>query len=196
MNEELTKELNAIQEKFNKEIEDVKKKYDKPMFEVGKWYKINSERHTGLFNITKYYNEIITAYGFGGDDMEWYNECEGWAYYDYNYVVLATPEEVEAALTNEAVKRGFKEGVRFKTPCSNTEYIAKGNIIIWQNGNTFGLRLSDSYGLILDNGKWAEIIKENTLDEIANKLSYTTAADIKHKLLKYKEEIINALNKL
>ncbi len=28
-NEELTKELNALQEKFNKEIEDVKKKYEK-----------------------------------------------------------------------------------------------------------------------------------------------------------------------
>jgi len=28
MNEELTKELNALQEKFNKEIEDVKKKYE------------------------------------------------------------------------------------------------------------------------------------------------------------------------
>lgn len=28
MNEELTKELNLLQEKFNKEIEDVKKKYE------------------------------------------------------------------------------------------------------------------------------------------------------------------------
>jgi len=36
--------------------------------------------------------------------------------------------------------------------------------------------------------------KEMTLDEIANELSYSNFDTVKHKLLKYKEEIINALN--
>jgi hypothetical protein len=63
MNEELTKELNALQEKFNKEIEDVKKKYEKKEMTLDEIAHelMYSNFDTVKHKLLKYKEEIINA---------------------------------------------------------------------------------------------------------------------------------------
>jgi len=200
-NEELTKELNLLQDKFNKEIEDVKKKYEKPMFEVGKYIAWIDE--INFYAAHKDCLAIIVK-DMGEDvNVKWISkttQMDG-VYSKSNFYLLNTSQEVESALTKEAVKRGFKEGVKFKpvTPNVHNETIATCNDTFkyWDkplHGHDAGL--SSNKNWIFQNGTWAEIIKEKTLDELASELSYTTLEDIKHKLIKNKQEVINILNNL
>jgi hypothetical protein len=190
-NEELTKELNALQEKFNKEIEDVKKKYEMK-FEVGKWYKDKDNQF--LFYLEKKgdFDYYFKGYGFSKKG-DWFITSSQSTGSNLKDCIEATHEEVEKALTKEAVKR-YNGFTKIK-PLYNRvldKFRENDKTFFDSDSNYFYYK-----GVcVLDNDKWATPIKEKTLDEIANELSFTTAADIKHKLLKLEEEIINALNKL
>jgi len=184
-NEELTKELNALQEKFNKEIEDVKKKHEvKPMFEVGKWYKKR--------NLIVYVTDIkengnaCNGYGLNYND-EWLNlNNYEWGIQD---CVLANPEEVEKALTKEAVKRyeGVKKVVSARYKWDAT-FIDKGSTKF----DEYGFMYKGCY--VFYNSEWATPIKEKTLDEIVRDLE-CFSCNVKEYLTANKKEIINALNK-
>lgn len=114
----------------------------------------------------------------------------------------AKESELFEALKKEAIKRGFKEGVIFLTPSDKRKYIAKGNILAWNSTSTFGLTFSGSEGLILDNGVWAEIIKENTLDDVCTKLyNFSGLIDLnpgnyKKYLIENKLTLIKILNEI
>jgi hypothetical protein len=189
-NEELTKELNLLQEKFKKEIEDVKKKYEK-VEKINGWYKDDK-----FPNWIAYYDfDNNTMYGIDSSN-EWFNM----SIYAFKNNRLATPEEVEAALTKEAVKRGFKEGVKLcgKIGSEDLSYeFEKWKYYELDN------RLELYGSNVFDNGTWAEIIKEKTLDELASEYynfrqnwGDATCEAFKAFLKENKQEVINILNNL
>jgi hypothetical protein len=183
MNEELTKELNLLQEKFNKEIEDVKKKYEK-VENINGWYKDDK-----FPNWIAYYDfDNNTMYGIDPGN-EWFNM----SIHAFKNNRLATPEEVEAALTKEAVKR-YPVGTKFKSLNGGCDRF-NGHVMRYDNGV---LLLGDDYKRleVFKDGVWAEIIKEKTLDELAIELSGKATNIIINKLRNEKQEVINILNNL
>ena len=141
----------------------------KKTLEVGKWYKGNVD-FDSLIYITKltnkgYYNEI-NYYGFTFG--EYNKRCINNLGHEQS-LVLATYQEVEEALINEAKKRGYDKGVSIKECLQGGDYNAK-----LKNGFTF----SFDYGLwsysytngqnvcIFKDGKWAEIIQQPTEIEL------------------------------
>jgi hypothetical protein len=84
---------------------------------------------------------------------------------------LATKEEVETALINEAKRRGFKEGAKYLSP--NKTFIRKANFPLCINEQQDAL-CCENGDLIFNNGVWAEIIKPKTMtkEEIEKELGY------------------------
>lgn len=156
---------------------------------VSGWYK--DDQYTKWLMYFDFENN--KRYGFDLNGL-WFtdNRCDLMTSKDYK----ATPSEVQEALEKEAVKRGFKEGVIFIAPTSKNRFTAKGEIEIWESNDTFGLSFSDSQGLILDNGEWAEIIKTKTIYKIAMDLRNFTTMDKVRYLTENKQTIIETLNNL
>ena len=139
--------------------------------EVGKWYK--RPHGKALFFIVG--DPKITPFEVYGFDMEgnWMNLEKARTFPDYE--IEATEQEVFEALKNEAVKRGFKEGV-YITPMysDGKDYFQDENII--NKPLNFHLKVStlevdggdDRYRIFV-NGKWATILKTKTKEE-ADKL--------------------------
>lgn len=158
---ELCKEPN-IKEAFIREgiIENDK-------LEVGKWYNwINKEL---LFFITKIENDQIYYYGFDYGVFE-----NDWIHIDNDFE-LATPQEVETALINEAKKRGYENlkhnclvasNLKINNPCK--EYIYRKNKL-W-------IGTEENANCIFHNGVWAEIIDETI--EIKKSVILNTPNDL------------------
>lgn len=206
-NEALTRELNELQERFNKEIENVKNKYE--IKQLNRWYKCD-KRNFIMFVISKderrcgeYYN----GYGFYNNtwfvtdkDTRHLDDCE-----------LMTPEEVQEALTKEAVKK--YDGQKVKCLGSHNDI---GNIDFSKHSKydckavifsdkCLWIGKSDCNGnirvCVFDNGQWAEIVKEKTLDDLA--MEFKTYKHMRNSaqafsdfLTKNKQEVINILNNL
>ena len=145
---------------YKQERKQLKKQLEElPKLEVGKWYKNTDSK--SLFCVTGFRGINFKAYGFGGGsaNLKWYDNTVFGDTIGFNRIPV-TPKEVEKALTKEAVKRGFKEGVRSINIFNSVGFTPKNNDI----------RLLDSGELVIDNntifnrtGRWATIIKENTL---------------------------------
>jgi hypothetical protein len=89
----------------------------------------------------------------------------------------ATHEEVETALKAEAIKRGFKEGVKFGNLSGGTS-TAKFNVdnpkTFWNRSNActmyrFNMSICNNGGVIYRDGKWAEIIDNPEVNEFTIK---------------------------
>lgn len=199
--------------KLQNQLDELKSKIEKPQFEVGKWYVLNSD-WCFLVNISKIEDNNIFGYGFNyyGTRNEYIENPEN-AWVDIESLDsyhLATQKEVEEALTKEAVKRRFKDGVRFKSavePNDKDNFIFKSPFDFKINYNNDGTRLwGASSGCIFSNGKWATPIKTKTIDELAmefDKFCYTkdqSYLSIQDSFIAYskenKEEIIETLNNL
>ena len=90
-------------------------------------------------------------------DLEQYNSCSE------SGLRLATPEEIKKTLVEEAIKRGFKGGVKIdKTPLNYS------GTAVWTLGSSSSgfiyepsrdeLQWSASQDIVYRNGKWAEIL--------------------------------------
>lgn len=123
---------------------------------VGKWYKCdgylmawnNGNKTYGFWN-----NEFSSDWAFGNDKAKFLEE--------------STPQEVETALTREAKKRGFVNGVFLKKSGINKQLFVKnpinGNFNYFESVNI--LDSQNGCGHIFDNGKWATIIETITIQE-------------------------------
>lgn len=192
-NEALTRELNELQEKFNQEIENVKKKYEMPTFEVGSYW----EHSTGeICLVFEYgvYTKTIKCKHISSNSKEY-------AYhYEDTFKRKLTPEEVQEALTKEAVKRGFAKKDKVVSLNSGEKLNLNSGCF------AFNISINSAYYngvLLFYNGIWAEIVKEKTLDELAMEyVSYwgnfngSDEDAFKQFLTKNKQEVINILNKL
>lgn len=109
---------------------------------------------------------------------------------------LMTHTEVQQALEKEAVKRGFKEGVKVKGFNKNWgPYIIgedKNNFELYSNNTMFSL----NDVCLFDNGVWASIVKLMSLDDIAHELVKLTKAEKIVYLTENKTQIIETLNNL
>ena len=152
--EKLKQELSDVIAKFNERIDALAKKQT---FEVGKWY-IDKNGEALIFNT----GDKATNYGFRNNG--------GWG---IGYLLInqkcqnfmpASDEEVFEALKKEAERRGFKEGVNLKV---NFKYLGHDHfdeIIKSEKGFRFsGDELSLHGRIILRDGKWAEIVKDEPI---------------------------------
>lgn len=187
--------------KLQTQLDELKSKIEKPKFEVGKWYKTK----TGLlinYQGDRNKNEYL-AYGFSTTNY-WHDKI---SFGGYDELTQATPKEVEEALTKEAVKRGFKDGVKVKgvkydtlrtvNNPSNIDFWMKDNIL-WMDADT----LCNSID-IFRCGVWGEVIKTKTIEELVNDIvceypmqKFSLDVFIKQYLTENKQEIIETLNNL
>ena len=156
---EITKET-IIKYKMKDEFPEVFKKE-----EQNGWYKDNTEpKWLGFFE-----NDCL-IYGFDTEG-DYFNKIHEKGVTDSTNDVKATEQEVFEALKNEAVKRGFKEGV-YITPMysDGKDYFPDENII--NKPLNFHLKVStlevdggdDRYRIFV-NGKWAKKIELKTKEE-------------------------------
>lgn len=144
---------------------------------VGEWYKGDKDFQS-LICITKTTNECI---GIKFNRLHYFGFLDGrWVENDYiantdheQSLIKATHQEVEQALTDEAKRRGFKKGVKFKSLSENgkirtisdkirIDYYIYTNILTistseeeWDNKHDV-----QSNPTIFKDGAWAEIIDE------------------------------------
>ena len=138
--------------------------------DTGKWYKSSID----IEFLVYYQSNGFYNYGFWEDkpyrDNLLFGDC--W----YNMSRLATDEEVESALINEAKKRGFKLGVKVVglyndgSPHQITDFIINKDDFTYKTldnalvCNKLGFR-------IFAKGKWAEILsQEKTVVPMAKAL--------------------------
>jgi len=196
--------IEELRKEFNSKLDDILK----PKFEVGKWYKL-TENYAGTLKKGEVYQMINfqadskiciildhVAFGINGRNyLAPYKDM----------LIEATPKEVEEALIKEAEKR-YKIGDKIKSLDNYDFHIIGGfEFDFYQTENDMTI-VSDesewnekpSNPTIFKNGKWAEIVKTKTIDEIARDLSALS----KNGIINYmsstenKQDIINALNNL
>lgn len=129
--------------------------------EVGKWYTYQPNKT--MFHVVSI-DKSVFAYGI---DFEgnWNKVCN-WMDIDEignSDIREATKEEIENALVEEAVKRGFAKGVYFNSPNGKYTYTAINNKFEFIIDDPTYQRLMLGEHAIMVNGKWAEIIPEEQL---------------------------------
>ena len=132
------------------------KLFKKDNLVVGKWYKSGK----CLFN----YQKNSNVYGFFKDGI-WTYKNWSWSFRDKN-ASLATDEEVKQALIKEAKKRGFKEGVNYKS--MNNELSVLKAPFRYQEIKKNTLDIWGGYNIFKD-GVWATIVEETITKEQAEK---------------------------
>ena len=176
---ELTQEqINQLEEeKHDKELlqEFIPEAFENKL-EVGKWYKSKYNKTRILFFTKKETCSSDTGYGFNylGIYKEKNFNLLGRATYEFE---LATEEEVKEALINEAIKRGFKNVGELSLKIVSGAMFKKGSFVTANNNFRYFSVENKLYldGVdIFNNGKWAEIIKEEkpTQEEIDRVINY------------------------
>lgn len=155
---EIQKQIDSLQEQLDNLKED--------KFEVGKWYR--SVRHPkGIYCVKNTENKECYGFDLVGT---WGNE---WRLGTLE-IRPATDEEVKEALIKEAKRRGFKEGVRFKSAWNGEEFVFSEKRGYTQLDDTNLCNMGN--GSVFYDGRWAEIIedklelngKEVTIDRSKN----------------------------
>lgn len=123
---------------------------------VGKWYTYQPNKT--MFHIVSI-GKSVFAYGI---DFEgnWNKVCN-WMdidEMDNSDIREATTEEVQKALIEEAVKRGFAKGVSFISPNGKYKYTAESNEFKFIIDDHTYQRLMIGDHAIMVNGKWAELL--------------------------------------
>jgi hypothetical protein len=171
--------IDLIKEKLNQNIMKITKKqvlqleadgnkYVRDWFpEVFKsftgWAKTNTG---GNEYYLMYFEKNIIQYGFNGfgnwcvNDKKEYN-------FNKEFEYEATSKQVKTALTNEAIKRGFKEGAWFKSLFGNGNVRCCNNDCELKKDGSFWI--CGSY--VMKDGIWAEIIPTITKEEAEKKLN-------------------------
>ncbi|MCP4984919.1 MAG: hypothetical protein GY928_02285 [Colwellia sp.] len=163
--------------------EEIEKEFPKLFpeirLEVGRWYK--SSRHKLMLICPTSINEDGILHGFGFNyEGKYITEnnyldgsclCNNTASRD---LIQATHQEIKEALTKEAKKRGFKEGV------THTITNGIGNII--SSSDVFGFDEIDNKLIynnwsIFQKGEWAKPIETITKEEAEKQLGKIISVD-------------------
>ena len=138
--------------------------------EAGKWYKSLRAEKT-LFFMTSKDDCQFNGYGIQYDG-NWTNNA--FIIKDKNRLIEATDQEVESALIDEAKKRGFKEGVYFKTASFTGNKFFITNSLKYNSEYNVISQSGAGEGQIFNNGIWAKIIevKKMSKSEIEYELGY------------------------
>ena len=161
----INKRIEALEAELQKLKNEVKNDIK---LEAGKWYWFGFEdecnkRYLILFDrvvekgyFYKYMINILSEH--------YLNKRNDYISKSNTFLGEATYQEVEEALIEEAKKRGFKDGVSFKTVerkgisgSYNTKFkFDRMNVCIYKNETVL---LNNCDGCIFCNGVWAEIVK-------------------------------------
>jgi hypothetical protein len=144
------KQLEKVKADIEAQIEAEKNKG----FKLNEWYV--QEGADSIFYALVENGFGLKGYGFNSDG---WCDSNTWSTAPQWNVREATPQEVEAALTKEAEKRGFKEGVKFQSISSSTEMIWLTSFNLTYNSK-HNVLFNNDYGKIFNNGIWAKIIEE------------------------------------
>ena len=136
----------------------------KVKYEKGKWYKISWKGKRCFVNSDGTAAEDNGTYGWGVDSDDRWCDIADWGGGLDTVTVLATPEEIETMLWEEAEKRGLGKDAKIVAHtdgsiCSNSGkctpcYIPEED------------RLWNKNGVIYEKGKWATPLNEGILAEI------------------------------
>lgn len=151
--------------KYTKQLEGLESK----KLELNKWY-IGINQHPVFLVSKSKSNNMFYCYGFdlNGEWFDEYEEGRRSQTHVKNFKIPATEEEVFEALKAEAIKRGFKEGVKTKgvgdnlevsTITEGMEYKPSDNVLKSNCVGKFYIKRN-----IFKNGSWAEIISTPTLN--------------------------------
>lgn len=165
MKKELQKELDKAHEML-RALSDKVNRLPEQEFEVGKWYKFKY----GILN----YNGTKGAFGFWSDTEYQKATWKTGVGFDgfYKAERPATPSEVQEALTKEAVKIGFKEGVSVKdvTLSSNNVRVCESNV--YYNGFEYDQLMFGPCCCVYRKGQWAEIVKDEPITICGKVVNY------------------------
>lgn len=128
----------------------------KKELEVNRWYSYNNCLVCYQGDI----NNLNTGFGFFSD-KSWMNLCN--LGYEPEKWIESTPKEIETALRDEAKKRGFVKGAKYKPLFSggfsyDTVFEIESDKFRFHGQEL----LTTSKHRIFTDGKWAEIIPEET----------------------------------
>lgn len=133
-----------------------------------------AETYSGaIFLITDVENN--RGYGFSSNGI-WFSENNLNINLKNDNLKLSTSDKWLEALTKEAVKRGFKKNCKANNSkiynCKISDYeFEKGffklinNVLVWINE----LDNETDYWTLMKDGIWAEVVKEETLDELVER---------------------------
>ena len=206
--ENYKEEINKLQT----QLDELKSKIKKPKFEVGKVYYKKSmiTDLIWIFEIESFSSNVITS--------KWCIELNknGTDFWNNHFSLsiegnerLATPKEVEEALTKEAVKRYKDKTVlnlikdRHINPHEKSK-LSLDRFHYNKNVNKLYHSVDSDWSiLIFDNGVWGDTIKTKTIDELAehfineyNKSVFVLEPFTRRYLTENKREIIETLNNL
>ena len=158
----------------------------KEEFKVGDWVTWSSGGTGRIVNHCKSFADSWSLDVKG--DLEQYNSCSESGFR------LATPEEIEKTLVEEAIKRGFKRGVKTKKHfpeysdtyinCISTMNHSEAN---YESGKD-ALRMGG--GIIYHKGKWAEILPSYPQIEINGYKGEFFDWGVKFGCQKYEKEFV------
>ena len=128
--------------------------------EIGKWYKHKDyPRFLSIHLNDDRYGFDISGY--------WFDDVRSKLSYHEDYYE-ATPQEVEKALIEEAKRRGYKEGIKFKSLIYDKDESKLSSAQLdWDEVMDGWWHLRDSFGeSIFHNGQWATIIEQDKFAEL------------------------------
>lgn len=163
MNYEITEEQIKELAKGNAKVKKMFPEVFETKFESG-WYKYKEKPSIWWL---AFIDEDFYYYGF--NETVWFDKSNNKLMdININNYTPATDSEVLEALTNEAIKRGFKEGVFVKTLWGKLDYWKLDTNRFTFNSETNNLHLGPC---VFNDGKWAEIIKTYTKEEAEKMLN-------------------------
>lgn len=130
--------------------------------EVGKWYKT---KMGSIYYINRRDGFVYYGYGFPFEGVYFKPNVK---VKEYEFEELATREQVEELLINEAIKRYGRHWRELKIKTNNISYNSFDYTPVYDNCSLWNYN-----GVIFKNGEWAELYKETVLtkQEIADKLN-------------------------
>lgn len=182
MKQELQKQIDQFKDQL-RALSDKVNGLPEQEFEVGKWVKIISGGFGAMGatgRVGRVTNKPSQSTDYHGEDRDKTNvfielpNGEVWGLGNRHIIEYATPSEVQEALTKEAVKRGFKEGVTIfrseelrdkirscdgRTPHQITAIIHNNCFEYFPDED---LLMLNDYGIYC-KGVWAEIVKDQPI---------------------------------
>jgi len=145
------------------DIKDLFPDVFKVKFEVGKVYKT---KYGNLFFYKGSTDNGLSLLTYGFDRGSFTNSTK------FNIIDAkeATQKEWEEALIKEAERRGYEEGIYFKSIIGDNNFLIKGSCLKYGWNNQDCLHEINSLGLIFRDGVWATIIPTLTKQQAEEKL--------------------------
>lgn len=188
----MKQEIEALRAELHSIVDSKIDKLIKPEFEVGKWYKNSCH----IFYPTDL-TDLDNIKGYGMYNGNW-KEYSDFSMLGNDRVVLATPTEVQQAFEKEAVKRygELKVGDKVKGHWGNEIKTMNDKRDYYLSMDSQHIYFGINNVCLMCDGKWAEIVKEMSLESLAEKLESLTEFEKAVYIKKNKTQIIETLSKL